>query len=91
MTDEETLAGQGFRLVTLAEFEAATDVPAGTTREVVRRVIAAHGGAFVVYDPNDYDQGWLLVGDDRAELARETVEYRCQPEPDLQPEQPSLL
>ena len=87
MTDEEHMASYGFKLVTRAEFDAATDVPAGTTREVVRRL----GGAFVVYDPADDDQGWLLVGDDRAALARETVEYRCHPETEPPPEQPSLF
>jgi hypothetical protein len=75
LDDERTLASFGYKIVTRAEFDVAIDVPAGSTREVIRQL----AGAFIVYDPEDDDEGWLLVGDSRAELARETVEYRCQP------------
>ena len=76
--DEETLTSHGYRIVTLAEFETATDVPRGNTRKVVRQLVRRYGGNTVVYEPGGDDRhGWLLVGDDRAALARETVEYRC--------------
>lgn len=91
MTDEQRLASHGYKLVTRAEFEAATDVPAGSTREVVRRVAAKWGGAFVVYDPNDDDNGWLLVGGDRSALARETVEHLSEIGPAAEPAQASLF
>jgi hypothetical protein len=36
------------------------------------------GDTVVVYTPHGDDRhGWLLVGKDRAALARETVEYCC--------------
>lgn len=35
--DEETLTSYGYRIVTLAEFEADTDAPRGNTRKVVRQ------------------------------------------------------
>jgi hypothetical protein len=77
MTDEQTLTAAGFKIVTRAEFDAATDVPDGI-RELAAAVIKQWGGAFVVYDPGDDKDGWLLIGDDRAELAAETVQYRCE-------------
>lgn len=89
MTDEETLKTNGYKLVTLAEFNAATDVPDGT-RERVALIVKKWGGDFVVYDPNDDCEGWLLVSKDRAALAKETVEYRCQPE-EPAPKQASLF
>jgi len=84
-TDEECLTRSGYKLVTRAEFDAATDVPAGI-RQVAAAVAQKWGGAFVVYDPSDDDTGWLLVGDDRAALARETVEHL-----ELRTAQPSLF
>jgi hypothetical protein len=78
--DERTLAGHGYKLVTLKEFNAADDVPKGNTREVVRRIATSSTVRFVVYEPHGDDRyGWLLVGTDRAALARETVEFRCRP------------
>jgi hypothetical protein len=73
--DKAMLESYGYKLVTLAEFDAATDVPAGTTREVVRRLVAKHPGlTHVVYDPDNDDQGWLLVGEP-AEIARDTAQH----------------
>ncbi len=72
MADHETtLASHGYRLVTRAGFYAAKDVPAGNSRAIVGRL----NGAFIVYDPNGGEDCWLLVGDDRAELALDTVAH----------------
>lgn len=85
MTHEQTLTAAGYKLVTRAGFDAANDVPAGI-REVAAAVAKEWGGAFIVYDPNDDATGWLLVGDNRADLARETVESL-----ELEATQPSLF
>jgi hypothetical protein len=76
--DERVLTSQGYRIVSVAEFNKATDVPEGKTREVVRQLVKRFGGDTVVYEPGGDDRyGWLLIGDDRAALARETVDYCC--------------
>jgi hypothetical protein len=69
VTNEQILTSYDFKLVTRAEFDAATDVPPGI-RDRARDL----NGAFVLYDPIDDDLGFLLVGDDRKEMAREFVE-----------------
>jgi hypothetical protein len=86
MTDEQTILAAGMKIVTRAEFEAATDVPAGNNRKVV----AAIHGAFVIYDPtDDGDRTWLLVDDDRSLLVRETAQHLREQE--TEPDQPSLF
>lgn len=86
MTDEQTIIAAGMKIVTRAEFDAATDVPAGDTRKVVEAI----PGAFVIYDPtDDGDRSWLLIDDDRAEIVRQTAQYLR--EQQTGPEQPSLF
>jgi hypothetical protein len=80
----QSLADNCYNLVTRDEFDAATDVPEGV-RGRVQRILAdpkseAGAGAFVVYDPYDDDDGWLLVGDDKVALAQETFDHRIDEE-----------
>lgn len=49
------------KIVTLAEFEAATDVKP-ETRALARAVLKRHGGKFVMYEPHGDE---LLIEDDR--------------------------
>lgn len=71
---EKILAEAGYKIVTRAQFDAATDVPAGM-RTVAAGVLARWGGDFVVYDPAGGDDGWLLIDDDREQIVGETVEH----------------
>jgi hypothetical protein len=89
MTGEQILAGAGLKIVTRAEFDAATDVPA-FIRRLADAVNAQWNHRFIIYDPKGGDDGWLLIGDDRAELVSETVEYRCREQAE-QSAQPSLF
>lgn len=59
----------GYKLVTRAEFEAATDRPQGLLERANQ-----YPGAFVVYDPNDDYEGWMLIGDDAEKLAQESAD-----------------
>jgi hypothetical protein len=68
---KQKITEAGYKLCTRSEFETATDRPAGLLERAQHRV-----GAFVVYDPHDDADGWLLIGDDAEALARETWEYR---------------
>lgn len=60
----------GYKCVTRAAFEAAPDRPPG----LVERM-APFAGSHAVYDPNNDWEGWCLVGDDPAELRRETLDH----------------
>lgn len=68
MTNKKILESYDFRLVTRAAFDKAEDVPHG-----LRERVALLPGAFVVYDPLDDDEGFLLVSDDVNAIAAETV------------------
>lgn len=74
MTDEQILSSYGYKLVTVAEFNAAPDVPDGLRVRVAEN-LRRWPGKFVVYDPNDDCEGFLLVGPDRDALAKETVQH----------------
>ncbi|MHC2251008.1 hypothetical protein ACVILK_000700 [Bradyrhizobium embrapense] len=91
MNAEQIIASAGIKVVTRAEFDAATDVPAGV-RLVADRLFKRWGGHFVVYDPAGGDDGWLLIDDDREQIIGETVEHlgRLKPEPPA-PAQGSLF
>jgi len=58
----------GYRLDPRATFERSVS-PALLERA------APHKGNFVLWDPESGDDGFLLVGDDPAEMEREFVEY----------------
>jgi hypothetical protein len=95
MTAEQTVIAAGYKVVTRAEFEAATDVPAGM-RQVGAGVLAKWGGDFVVYDPAGGDDGWILIDDDRDQILGETVEHlgrieSAAPDTPPDPDQPSLF
>ncbi|MCP1852828.1 MULTISPECIES: hypothetical protein [unclassified Bradyrhizobium] len=91
MTNEQMVSAAGIKVVTRAEFDAATDVPAGV-RLVANRLFKRWGGDFVVYDPAGGDDGWLLIDDDREQIIGETIEHlgRLNPEPSA-PAQGSLF
>jgi hypothetical protein len=85
----EAITAAGYKLVTWAEFQAATDVPP-FVRRVADGVHARWGGEFVIYDPAGGDRGWLLIDDDRDQIIGETVEHLGrQPPTPLEPEPPA--
>lgn len=68
---EAWLVTHGYRIVSRTQFSAfEQDVPKG----LIERSIA-HKGDWVIYDPDDNDQGWLLIGDDRRALIRESFNH----------------
>jgi len=67
-TNKQILESYDYKLVTRAEFETACDVPKG-----LRERAAALSGEFVIYDPLDDDEGYLLIGNDAEALAAECV------------------
>lgn len=69
-TNKEILESYDFKLVSRGDFESAGDVPNG-----LRDRVEGRDGAFVVYDPLDDDEGFLLVGDDAESLAAEAVSH----------------
>lgn len=77
MTNKEKLAREGYKLVTRREFELAADRPLGLFDRFEGCTIPP--GAFVVYDPNDDEDGWLLIDNDPEWLAAQTVESRIEP------------
>lgn len=74
MTAEQIICAAGYRVVSAADFRAATDVPP-RMRLLAERLFARWGGDFVVYDPASGDDGWLLIDDDREQIVGETVEH----------------
>ena len=67
----QALKDNQYKLVTQAEFSVADDVPEG-----IRERASTQNGAYVVYDPEDDEEDWLLVGDDATALAQETYAER---------------
>lgn len=65
MTDTEWLEKHDFKLVSRADFEEAGDLPVG----LLERSESIEG-AWVVYDPLDDHEGFLLIDDDKDALAR---------------------
>lgn len=73
MSPQQYAESYDFRLVTRAEFEAASDVPNGIAERVANRP-----GDYVLYDPLDDDEGFCLVGNDPEALInglKERVEH----------------
>lgn len=79
-----------YKFVTWNEFVTTSNVPDGILERANDwRYDASTGGYipfdFVVYDPLDDDQGFLLLGNDGQELVREACEYIIQSEPEEGP------
>ena len=73
MTTEEHInfiQAYDYKCVGRAEFEAATDRPAGLLERSKK-----YPGAWVVYDPLADDEGFMIIGDDKAALAKEAYEH----------------
>lgn len=85
---EQAIQSAGYKLVTRAEFGAATDVPAGM-RKIADGVLAKWGGDFVCYDPAGGDDGWLIIDDSRETVIGETVEHLGRQEMATEPEPPA--
>lgn len=67
---EMWLTGAGYKIMTRAEFETATDLPPG-----LKERAAKYTGGFVVYDPSDDDEGFMLIRDDRKTVIEDAVEH----------------
>jgi len=80
--DYQYLHGFGLRVLPREQFLTDTfdynpfDNAADNASELVllRDRAAKYEGQFVVYDPSDGEEGWLLVGDDFAGLCAETAD-----------------
>lgn len=75
---EDSLEPFGLCLVTRAEFMESDPAEFAFIRNedtlaALRERVNTAPGSFVVYDPEDDGDGWLLVGDDPDELARASV------------------
>lgn len=85
MTDDQAketmVKAIGYQLVSRECFEALTpeDMNSGVDEAKallgLKARVAAIPGAYVLYDPNDDGEGWLLVGDSKEALATETLNH----------------
>lgn len=66
------LEGNEYRLVTAAEYDAAKDKPDGLDK---RAAIIRKDFAFVIYDPENDENGFMLWGNDPVTMAEEAVEH----------------
>jgi hypothetical protein len=64
------LKSYGYAVSTRTEAEASGRMPAG-----LKERMAGHPGTHIVFDPQDDDQGFCVVGDDPQALAAEAVEH----------------
>lgn len=70
MNYQHMLERYGYKLVDRPMFEAATDLPTGLLERA-----ASTPGAYVVYDPDDNDEGFMLIRDNKDQLAKEAWEH----------------
>ena len=70
------LEAYGYKLVTWAEFEAADDRPEGLMERA-----SEFKAPFIVYDPGDDWDGWMLCGRSAEWLATETCRHIMRGEP----------
>lgn len=79
-TAEDTLKTYGYRVNTREEFLAATDRPEGLLERAQGLNVAYRFGDLmtrydhVVWDPECDVDGWMLWGNDREEIAQETLD-----------------
>lgn len=82
----DALKAYAYKFVTWEEFIAAEDKPDGLIdRAIDWRQDHPQDGLFVVYDPIDDEDGFLLMASDPMELARLTCEYIRDMEPEEGP------
>lgn len=82
------LESYDYKLVTWAEFVAADDRAAGLLEraETVRSTLLAGSlDVFVVYDPMDNEDGYLLIGANAHEVATEACRWIADGVPDEGP------
>lgn len=66
----EWLTNRDYKVVSRAEFEAATDKPVGLLERANK-----HPGNWICYDPNDDAEGFMLIRNDREDLINEAYDY----------------
>lgn len=69
-TAQAVLESYGFKLVTGAAFDAATDKPAGLAERAAKY---RDGASHVIYDPADDEDGYMIWAGDPVAMATETV------------------
>jgi hypothetical protein len=82
MKHRQIAESYGFRILPRADFlDAKTNLiekcgvdQDGHLFEALKARASKINGAFILFDPDDSDEGWLLVGDDADQLAKNTVE-----------------
>ena len=79
----------GYKLVTWQEFETAEDRPKGLMERALKYTEPMER-SHVIYDPEDDDEGWMLIGE-REAIIRETVEDLIGIEPPEGPLSPKEL
>ncbi|PZR93558.1 MAG: hypothetical protein DI537_10605 [Stutzerimonas stutzeri] len=81
MNHREIIEAYGFKIMPRADFLSATSNliadccvdQDGKLFEALKVRAGKTDGAFVLFDPEDDDDGWLLIGDDADALALNTV------------------
>jgi hypothetical protein len=69
MSYQDIVRSYDYRISTRFDFQRAIDAPYG----LVARA-ANLQGSYVLWDPNDNEEGFMLVGDDPEVLAKEAIE-----------------
>lgn len=69
----DAMLSYGYKLVTWHEFLTNADVPNGLLDRALKLTdVDQERRQYVVYDPEDDDEGWMLIGE-RDEIVRESV------------------
>lgn len=87
----EALQSYDYQIVEFNLFKIMTDLPFGLLKRVEGLIEQGQPHSFVVFDPIDDDTGYLLLGDDAVEIAKEACEYIANMEPDEGPLSPDSL
>lgn len=71
---EQRVIAAGYRISTREEFISSRELPPGLIGRAI--LLGVTHLAHVVWDPNSDEDGWMIWGDDREALIRETFQMR---------------
>lgn len=83
-TNKANLEAYEFKLVTWDEFVKVTDLPDGLLNRA-ENYHETEPFEYIVYDPIDDEDGFMLFGNDPEELASDTCKYISEMEPEEGP------
>lgn len=87
---QAALESYGYKLVTWGQFKVAKDRPDGLLKRALDNS-KEEDRKFAIYDPENDDEGWMLIGANAEDIARETVEDLIGMEPIEGPLHPFAL